>query len=114
MAKTGDIYSVRIFYEDNTQEYKNRPVLIINVEEDLVNFYTVAEITKSAPSNPPRYYDRFKEPILHWRKSGLKSPSYVKTHKIHKIPEDKLLKFCGELEENELIRILYRIVEVNT
>lgn len=113
MAYIGDIYSVRVFYDDNPSQYKTRPVLVVNVEEGL-SLYTIAEITRTSPKTPPTYFDQFKEPIFDWRKAGLNSPSYVKTHKIHRVPEDKLLKFCGALESNELIRILNRIVEVNT
>ncbi len=113
MANIGDIYSVKIFYDDNPSQHKTRPVLVVNVEEEL-GLYTIAEITRTGPKNPPTYFDQFKEPIFDWRRAGLNSSSFVKTHKIHRVPEDKLLKFCGELEGNELVRILNRIVEVNT
>lgn len=113
MASIGDIYSVRIFYDDNPSQYKTRPVLVVNLDKEL-NLYTIAEITRTGPKTPPTYFDQFKEPIFYWRRAGLNSPSYVKTHKIHRVPEDKLLKYCGELESIELIRILNRIVEVNT
>ena len=113
MAGIGDIYSVKIFYEDDPSQYKTRPVLVVDVEEEL-SLYTIAEITRTSPKNPPTYFDQFKEPIFDWRRAGLNSPSYVKTHKIHRVPEDKLLRYCGELGSNELVRILNRIVDVNT
>lgn len=113
MAGIGDIYSVKVFYNDNPSQYETRPVLVVNLEE-VLGLYTIAEITRTGPKTPPTYFDQFKEPIFDWKRAGLISPSYVKTHKIHRVPEDKLLKYCGELESNELVRILNRIVEVNT
>lgn len=110
MANVGDIYTVEIFFEDFPDQSKLRPVLIVDVED---NLYLFAEITSTPPKAPPTYFDRFKEPIHSWREAGLLNPSYVKTHKLHRAQEDKLLIYRGKLEGAKLITILNRIIEVN-
>ena len=110
MASIGEIYTVEIFFDDDPSKSKLRPVLIINAEN---NIYTFAEITSTPPKVPPTYFDRFKKPIQDWQKAGLLNASYVKTHKLHRSGEDKLVKYRGKIEGEELIAILTRIVEVN-
>ena len=61
MPNIGDIYSVEIFYDDNPSESKIRPVLVIDVEDNICLF---VEITTTSPKTPPTYYDQFKEPPL--------------------------------------------------
>ncbi|MEL7658597.1 MAG: hypothetical protein AAGU75_22120, partial [Bacillota bacterium] len=82
MPNIREIYRVRIFFEDDPTQFKTRPILIIDVDSDS-ELFTITEITSSMPKNPPTYHDRYKEPIINWRRSGLNEPSYVKTHKIY-------------------------------
>lgn len=112
MSNIGEIHSVIIYYDKNPEDYKIRPVLIIDFDDD-TNICTFAEITSSPPKTPPTYYDQYKEPIYKWKEAGLQKLSYVKTHKIHKAHQDKLVIHNGRIDEQELMRILYRIVEVS-
>lgn len=41
-------------------------------------------------------------------------PSYVKTHKIFRIEQDKLLEFVGEILGRDFDRIIARIIEANS
>lgn len=49
MADVGDIFTVEIFFEDFPDKSKLRPVLIVDVED---NLYLVAEITSTPPKMP--------------------------------------------------------------
>lgn len=113
MPSVGEIHSVIIYFENNPQDFKIRPVLIIDIDAN-TNICTFAEITSSGPKNPPSFYDQFKEPIYKWKEAGLEKLSFVKTHRIHKAHKDKFVIFNGNMNEQELNRILYRIVEVNS
>lgn len=107
------IYSVRVFFEDNPSEFKIRPILIIEVDHDSALF-TITEITSSLPKVPPTFHDRFKEPIINWRRAGLTEPSCVKTHKIYRIEQDKLLKFIGKVPARDFDRIVAKIIDINS
>ena len=113
MPDIREIYRVKVFFEDNPSEFKTRPILIIEVDPDSTLF-TITEITSSQPKVPSTYHDQFKEPIINWRRTGLTEPSYVKTHKIYRIEQDKLLEFVGEVPCLDFDRILTRIIEVNS
>jgi mRNA interferase MazF len=106
----GDIYSVEIYFEDNPSQSKLRPVLIIDIED---NVYLFAEITSVAPNNPPAYYDQFKIPINSWQQAGLLKPSFVKAHKLHKAEEDKFIIYRGKIEYPECTNILKKIIQLN-
>ncbi|HCL4447346.1 TPA: type II toxin-antitoxin system PemK/MazF family toxin [Clostridium botulinum] len=116
MANIGDVYSVRVYFEDKN-EYKERPVIIIN--KTIRNFneiiYTISEITSKKPKEPPSYYDNFKEPIKQWWKCGLNKESYVKTNKLYNIKSNKLHKRIGHInnKSSDFNRIVNRIIEVN-
>jgi mRNA interferase MazF len=111
MINIGNIYWLEVFYEDE-DESKVRPVLVVNYDKNS-NLLTIAEITSSPPNNPLTYFDQFKEPIYKWKEAGLSRLSYVKTHKLHRIDKDEIGSFCGELDSDEYIRILDRIIETN-
>lgn len=112
MANIGDIYWTEIYYEDKV-ESKVRPVLVVN-DEVGSSLLTIAEITSSPPNSPPIYFDQYKEPIYKWKDAGLSRLSFVKTHKLHRIAKNELGTYCGELDWNEFLRILDRIIAVNT
>lgn len=113
MPDLREIYRVKIYFEDDPSQFKIRPILIIDVDSDS-GLFTITEITSSKPKVPPTYHDQYKEPIINWRRAGLTEPSYVKTHKIYRIEQDKLLEFVGEVPGIDFDRILDRIIEVNS
>ena len=113
MPDIREIYRVKVFFGENPSEFKIRPVLVIDADPDS-RLYTITEITSSPPRVPPTYHDQFKEPIINWRRAGLTEPSYVKTHKVFRVEQDKLLQFVGEIPGADFDRILDRIIEVNS
>ncbi|ABR48283.1 hypothetical protein Amet_2124 [Alkaliphilus metalliredigens QYMF] len=112
MDNFGDLYLVRIAFDDNPHVAKNRPVFLVNHLSES-KLYTIAEITKSSPKRPPTYFDQYKEPINKWKQAALDKKSYVKTHKLHNVGYDKLFRKIGETAQEDAIRIVNRIVEVN-
>jgi len=76
-----------------------------------IKTYTVAEITSVPPKD--NYYSKFKEEIKNWQQCGLDEPSYVKCKNIHNIKESRLYEKIGAMED-DLINILYKIVEYNS
>lgn len=112
MNEIGDVYKVLIYFDDGTNRYKSRPALIINKQTfQGVNIFTIAEITSVSPKSPPTYYDGFKVPIREWGKIGLDKKSYVKTHNIHKIEEDKLYEYIGKMNNKDFELIFDTIIE---
>lgn len=111
MDNVGYISWLEVYYEDK-DESKVRPVLVVNYEKES-GLLTIAEISSSPLNNPPTYFDQFKEPIYQWKDAGLSRLSYVKTHRLHRIAKDELGPYCGELDTDEFLRILDRIIDVN-
>jgi len=113
MADIRDIYVVRIYYENDIKNFRNRPIIIINktVEQLKEKFFTISEITGAKPKTPPSYYDNFKEPIIKWKKAGLDKLSFVKTNKLQVVKSDKLYKKIGEMDNGDFERIVKRIIE---
>lgn len=108
MLNIGELYLVRIAYDDNSNKSKIRPVLVIN-KDDLTNSCTIVEITGTAPKNPPTYYDQFKKPITRWREAGLDKPSYVKIHKTHNIKINNLHEKIGFIDTSDFYNIIFAI-----
>lgn len=112
MAEIRDIFIVKIYYEDDCNKWKHRPIVIVNKIQNN-DLYVISEITSQSPKKPPSFYDQFKEPIVKWKKSGLNKMSFVKTNKIYKVSGDKLYKKIGVMDTDDYIRIVKRIIEVN-
>jgi len=71
----GEIYWLNVGYQDSPTESKIRPVVIIGIEDDELLLLVA---TTSVPSkDPPKHFDKYKIPILNWRKAGLLKPSWV-------------------------------------
>lgn len=105
----GDTYTVLIAYDDNPLKVKRRQVLIVDIEDDQPVVITIAEITRTAPKNPPGYYDQFKVSIDHWAKAGLHNRSYVKTHKVYKISSRSLKTYVGRMDSTDLANVINQI-----
>ncbi|AEB77358.1 type II toxin-antitoxin system PemK/MazF family toxin [Clostridium botulinum] len=112
MADIKDIYIVRIYYEDKIEKAKNRPIIIINKNvTDKETSYTISEITSAKPKDPPRHFDKFKEPIVKWKEAGLDKMSFVKVNKLYKIPSNKLYKKIGVMTDEDFDKVINRIVK---
>ncbi len=70
----GNVFWLEVEYEDMPSESKRRPVIIIDRKED--SLFILISTTTQSPSDPPSYFDRFKIPILNWRRIGFSEPSW--------------------------------------
>lgn len=111
MAYIGEIYTAKIFYQDDEENYKVRPILVLNNTDN--NFITIAEITSIPPKNPPSYYDKFKELIIKWKQAGLNEPSYIKCKNVYNIENILLYDFIGVMELSDFINIINKINDYN-
>ncbi|RSK56635.1 type II toxin-antitoxin system PemK/MazF family toxin [Bacillus canaveralius] len=107
----GDIYYVDIAFEDDQTFSKERPVVVIDVEDGDILILTISEITTTAPNTPPKYHDQFKSPINNYGTAGLSRMSYVKAHKLKRIPESALKTYVGKMEETDLYNAIVMIAD---
>ncbi|AVB12165.1 type II toxin-antitoxin system PemK/MazF family toxin [Bacillus subtilis] len=112
MTQVGDIYLVEVAFEDDPSKSKERPVVVIDVDEqDNITVLAISEITSQGPKNPPKYFDQFKTPINKWKQAGLDKMSYVKANKVNIIEEQALKKHLGSMEFEDLYRAIKKIEE---
>jgi uncharacterized protein YifN (PemK superfamily) len=104
VAKIGDIYKVRIKFDDKNI-FKIRPVIIINIKND---YYIIVEITTKKHTG---YYDQFKIPINYWKEANLNKLSYFKTDKVHKVAYDKLYQYIGAANVEDIINCQIEVVK---
>ena len=71
----GEIFWLEIAYEDEPNESKIRPVIIVGNKDN--NLLILVSTTTKSPDYPPKYYDKFKIPILNWHKAGFIEPSWA-------------------------------------
>lgn len=107
--QTGDIYVVHYEYQEDPTRFKIRPGLVILTETTSETLISVLQITGVPPSEPPKYFDRYKVPIVNWRSSGLKKQSWVRTHMIQTVDNFALGKYVGSLGHHDLESIINAI-----
>ncbi|MEN6349709.1 MAG: hypothetical protein ABFD08_09990 [Syntrophomonas sp.] len=89
MFEVGSVWWLEVEYEDKS-ESKVRPAIIIDKTEDAI-YFLVTTTTKS-PSDRPSFHDKFKIPIMNWRKIPLAQASYALSRKLIKLSESDLKK----------------------
>lgn len=100
----GDIYWVESAYEDAPNESKRRPAIIVAETEEHV--FLLVTTTSKGPKNPPKYYDRYKHPILNWRQANLYEPSWAKCNALVELPKHILNDYIGKLHEFDYRRLI--------
>lgn len=50
-----DVYLMRVYFKGVSDDFKVRPVLLIDFDEEL-QLFTIVEITSVSPQMPPGYY----------------------------------------------------------
>lgn len=97
--KQGDVWLANIYFKE-IQESKLRPVLIIGNDQVLDLDAVIAPISTSQPRNP------FDVVIEQWQAAGLERPSIVRTSKPTTIFGNELKRKLGELQPDDLQRVL--------
>jgi hypothetical protein len=105
-VQPGDIYSVFFKYEDRSGG-KTRPVLIVDVENDIALGVAI-KITSKGPKNPPTPHDAYRIPIKHWKEAGLNKESWARCEKFKAFPLSafKEERKIGEMHSDDFDSIL--------
>jgi len=112
----GEIYWLNVGYQDSPTESKIRPVIIIGIEDD--ELLLLVATTSVPPKDPPKHFDKYKIPILNWRKAGLLKPSWVqglrlinltKTQMQILVNDDNYIGCMNEIDFNHLVSELEKL-----
>lgn len=111
-VSAGDIYLVRVRYQEDTTKWKSRPIVILSVSEDAI-VALAASFTSVGPKTPPEYYDGYKFPVAHWSHANLNKPSWIKTHpgNLLDLNTADLAEPVGSLHPHDLVGLLDFLAE---
>jgi mRNA interferase MazF len=113
---SGEIYWLEVGYQDNPSESKTRPAIIVDIDDDELLILVAA--TSVPPHNTPKYFDRYKIPILNWRKAGLPKPTWAQGFRLltltkidmqSAVKEEDYIGRMDEVDFNYLVNELERI-----
>jgi mRNA interferase MazF len=102
----GEIYYIDKAYEDDPNQSKLRPAIIVDIDEENGKLYTLVATTSKGRKDPPKYYDQFKYPIYNWRKAGLTEPSWCLCYTPLELPKEALLDYVGTMDNADYDRLL--------
>lgn len=69
----GDMFKLRIFYEDQPDQTKMRPIVIVDMDDDDLIY---VKFTSQGPKNDCSIYENLKIPFPNWRKNHLERDSW--------------------------------------
>ncbi|MCM3616661.1 type II toxin-antitoxin system PemK/MazF family toxin [Sutcliffiella horikoshii] len=102
----GQIYYINKEYDDDPEQSKRRPAIIVDIDEENNKVYTLVATTSKGKKNPETYHDQFKHPIYNWRRAGLTEPSWALCLTQLELHQSALLEYVGELEDQDYDRLL--------
>jgi hypothetical protein len=88
-------------YEENTNNSKDRPVLLVRVFDE--QHVRAMKITRFPERGE---HENFME-IEKWREAGLRERSAIEIRKVFNLPVSKLRHRIGELQESDVIRLKF-------
>lgn len=115
MFAVGEIFWLEIEYEDIPDESKIRPAIIVDKRED--SLFVLISTTSQSPNDPPSYFDKFKIPILNWRKNGFPKASWGLSYRLIKLTENEIesvikeTDYIGTMSKTDL-RYLIKEIEL--
>lgn len=94
-----DIYTAKVYYEDDLTKYKVRPVLVLD------NQHVIAVIAKITGTSPRENY-KGEIVIQDWEEAGLNKPSTIRLSKQYKVDKNKDLRnYVGHLSKNDIKQV---------
>lgn len=69
----GDMYKARIAYEDDPDQSKMRPIVIVDINDD---DFIYVKFTSQPPKNTYGRYEKLKKAFPNWRKNHLEKDSW--------------------------------------
>ena|SRR5699024_1158177 len=108
--EVGDVFWMEVTYPENSVS-EVRPVVIFGFDYENPLIASFATITGSKIRNPHQGYDRWKSPILKWKRAGLSKPSYVKANNIATVDKEVFSKndYIGKMHRFDLKRAILKI-----
>ena len=101
-----EIWFVRFPLEEDETQKLNRPVLVIDNENDE---YLVVKITK----HKPRGNDKFDLKLEEWQAANLDFPSTARISKLRLLPEMDFIKKIGTIQSQDWDAINEKIDELS-
>ena len=97
--KAGTLHWLKVVYEDDPDAAKIRPVLILDIVDDVIYYFPIT----SQPGKP--HQKKYRSPLNDWKLEGLSQPSYINI----KIPPSQAYKsdfiepsYIGLLTQNDM------------
>lgn len=88
VLKKYDICLAKVYFDDSN-EYKERPILILNNTAVLISAYKITSQGKTGD---------IQSPIKQWKEAGLKKESYIVYDKALRLNQTMLIKKIGRLQ----------------
>jgi len=113
----GEIFWLEVEYEDDPNEFKRRPAIIVGKIEN--SLFILVSTTSQSPNDPPSYYDQFKIPIYNWRKYGFLKPSWGLGYRLIRLTDKELKSvvkredFLGRMNEIDLRNLIEKIKRIH-
>lgn len=107
----GDIYSVKVEFDEGNGKSKYRPCVIVDIIDGSPRVYLMATLTGVGPKIPPNFFDLKKVELKDWQIAGLKKESWAKTdsQNIKRYEESVFGTFRGSLTPEDLSSILQKM-----
>lgn len=99
----GDVYLVLYPFDDGHVE-KLRPAIIFDTQDG-------RSIVIKVTTHKERTNDPYDIAIVQWRQAGLDEPSVVRCAHFVPLRHDKIVKFLGVLDKEDLICVLERFYD---
>lgn len=106
----GEIFKLRVAYEDDASKSKWRPVIVLDASD--VHQVVIVATTSVPPNDPPGYYDEFKYPLKYWRYAKLHKESWVKVANPLMVDGRALTGYIGELHQDDLLGLITYLNEM--
>lgn len=98
MIEKWEIWNVRYAYDDNPNETKIRPVLVIDAKKKIV-------VALKITSHEPRSQFGGEYQISKWKEAGLDKPSVIRCSKRATFEESDFILKRGKLQSGDIIAI---------
>lgn len=110
--EVGDVFWLTVTYP-KTNETETRPVVIYDIDNEILKIASFATITTSKIEDFDYRYDKWKTPIFKWKEAGLDKPSYVKANNIATINKEIFTSknYIGKMSRSDLINAIRKIKE---
>nr|WP_240986842.1 type II toxin-antitoxin system PemK/MazF family toxin [Acididesulfobacillus acetoxydans] len=114
----GEVFWLDVAYEDAPDESKRRPVIIVAKAEN--EFLILVATTSVPPHDPPKYHDRYKIPIVNWRRAGLFEPTWGLGFRLLELSREQLKSlvtdkdFMGTIPKTDFNFLIQQIESIHS